>query len=155
MVVIKSLRFLSTALRHTIILRAASNTTQKMADEVSKAQSAKPEADTIFGKILRKEIPCNFIYEDDKCVAFHDVNPQGPVHFLVIPRKPIRMLSEADDVDGELLGHLMLTARKVAKDQGLADGYRLVVNNGKHGCQSVYHLHLHVIGGRQMEWPPG
>lgn len=126
-----------------------------MADEVSRAQVAKPGGDTIFGKILRKEIPCNFIHEDDKCVAFHDVNPQAPVHFLVIPRKPIRMLSETDDFDGELLGHLLLTARKVAKEQGLADGYRMVINNGKHGCQSVYHLHLHVLGGRQMGWPPG
>lgn len=155
MTIIKSLRFLSTALRHTIILRATVCTTQKMADEVSRAQVAKPGGDTIFGKILRKEIPCNFIHEDDKCVAFHDVNPQAPVHFLVIPRKPIRMLSETDDFDGELLGHLLLTARKVAKEQGLADGYRMVINNGKHGCQSVYHLHLHVLGGRQMEWPPG
>uniref|UniRef100_A0A1B6EGC4 HIT domain-containing protein n=1 Tax=Clastoptera arizonana TaxID=38151 RepID=A0A1B6EGC4_9HEMI len=131
------------------------NFISKMSDEVSKAKSAGPTGDTIFGKILRKEIPCKFIYEDDKCVAFHDINAQAPVHFLVIPRKPIPMLSDAEDCDDKLLGHLMLTARKLAKDLKLNDGYRLVINNGKDGCQSVYHLHIHILGGRQMDWPPG
>ncbi|GLH03465.1 Histidine triad nucleotide-binding protein 1 [Gryllus bimaculatus] len=126
-----------------------------MADEVEKAQIATPGGDTIFGKILRKEIPCNFIYEDDKCVAFHDINPQAPTHFLVIPRKPIPQLSLADDSDDQLLGHLMVVARRVAKEQGLSRGFRLVVNDGADGCQSVYHLHLHVLGGRQLQWPPG
>ncbi|KAK7601005.1 hypothetical protein V9T40_008446 [Parthenolecanium corni] len=126
-----------------------------MADEVAKAQEAKPSEDTIFGKILRKEIPCKFIYEDDQCVAFHDVSPQAPVHFLVIPRKPISTLSQAEDSDELLLGHLMLVARKVAKDLGLENGFRLVVNNGRDGAQSVYHLHIHILGGRQMKWPPG
>ncbi|XP_033186008.1 histidine triad nucleotide binding protein 1 [Bombus vancouverensis nearcticus] len=128
---------------------------RKMATEVEKAQTAAPSEDTIFGKILRKEIPCNFIYEDDQCVAFHDINGQAPVHFLVIPRKPIPQLSTAEDGDEALLGHLMIVARKVAKQQGLNDGFRLVINDGKHGAQSVYHLHLHVLGGRQMKWPPG
>lgn len=123
--------------------------------EVEKAAQAAPGGDTIFGKILRKEIPCNFIYEDEKCVAFNDVNPQAPVHFLVIPKKPIAMLSEAGEKDVEILGHLLLTAKKVAQDQGLENGYRLVINNGKDGAQSVYHLHIHIMGGRQMNWPPG
>ena len=128
---------------------------RKMASEVEKAQTAAPGGDTIFGKILRKEISCKFIYEDDQCVAFHDVNPQAPVHFLVIPRKPIPHLSTSGDEDEALLGHLLVVARKVAKQQNLNDGFRLVINDGKHGAQSVYHLHLHVLGGRQMQWPPG
>ncbi|XP_034940284.1 histidine triad nucleotide-binding protein 1 [Chelonus insularis] len=128
---------------------------RKMASEVEKAQSAAPADDTIFGKILRKEIPCTFIYEDDQCVAFNDVNPQAPKHFLVIPRKPIAQLFTAEDGDEALLGHLMNVARKVAKQEGLDNGFRLVINNGRDGAQSVYHLHLHVLGGRQMQWPPG
>ncbi|KAH8398490.1 hypothetical protein KR215_006735, partial [Drosophila sulfurigaster] len=127
----------------------------RMASEVEKAQSAAASEDTIFGKILRKEIPCKFIYEDEKCVAFNDVAPQAPTHFLVIPRKPIAQLSLAEDGDAELLGHLLLVGRKVAKDLGLEKGYRVVINNGQHGAQSVYHLHLHFLGGRQMQWPPG
>ena len=88
-------------------------------------------------------------------MAFHDVNKQAPTHFLVIPRKPIAQLSLAAEEDAGLLGHLMLVGSKVAKDLGLAEGYRVVINNGKHGAQSVYHLHLHFLGGRQMQWPPG
>lgn len=126
-----------------------------MSSEVDKAQAAAPSEDTIFGKILRKEIPCNFIYEDDKCVAFHDITAQAPTHFLVIPRKPIAMLSQATAEDESLLGHLMVVGSKVAKDLGLENGYRVVINNGKDGAQSVYHLHLHFLGGRQMKWPPG
>lgn len=123
--------------------------------EVEKAASATPGGDTIFGKILRKEIPATFIYEDDKCVAFNDVAPQAPKHFLVIPRKPLPTLADAEDDDEQLLGHLMLVARRVAKEQGLDKGFRVVINNGQEGAQSVYHLHLHVMGGRQMQWPPG
>ncbi|XP_060808686.1 adenosine 5'-monophosphoramidase HINT1 [Amyelois transitella] len=127
-----------------------------MADEVEKAQSAVAGGDTIFGKILRKEIPAKFVYEDDECVAFHDVNPQAPTHILVIPRKPIPQLSKADDADEKLLGHLLIAARKVAAQAGLdKSGFRLVINDGKDGAQSVYHLHIHVIGGRQLKWPPG
>ncbi|XP_008551936.1 adenosine 5'-monophosphoramidase HINT1 isoform X1 [Microplitis demolitor] len=128
---------------------------KKMASEVEKAQSAAPGEDTIFGKILRKEIPCKFIYEDNQCVAFHDLNAQAPTHFLVIPRKPITQLSKVTDEDEPLLGHLMNVACKVAKQEGLDAGFRLVVNDGQNGAQSVYHLHLHVLGGRQMQWPPG
>eukprot|EP00105_Crassostrea_gigas_P013130 XP_011429343.1 PREDICTED: histidine triad nucleotide-binding protein 1 [Crassostrea gigas] len=126
-----------------------------MSEEIEKAQQAKPGGDTIFGKIARKEIPCEFIYEDDQCVAFNDLSPQAPVHFLVIPKKPISRLSEAEDADEQLLGHLVLAAKKVAKQQGLNDGYRLVINDGPMGGQSVYHIHIHVMSGRQMGWPPG
>ncbi|VEN61991.1 unnamed protein product [Callosobruchus maculatus] len=126
-----------------------------MADEVQLAQSAQAGGDTIFGKILRKEIPCNFIYEDDVCVAFDDINPQAPVHFLVIPRKPISQLSKAEDTDEALLGHLLIVAKKVAEKRGLSDGFRIVINDGRVGAQSVYHLHVHVLSGRQMHWPPG
>ncbi|XP_039439294.1 adenosine 5'-monophosphoramidase HINT1 [Culex pipiens pallens] len=127
-----------------------------MSDEVAKAQAADAAAeDTIFGKILRKEIPCTFIYEDDKCVAFHDISAQAPVHFLVIPRKPIAQLSKATEEDEALLGHLMLVGKKVAAEQGMDEGFRVVINDGKNGAQSVYHLHLHFLGGRQMKWPPG
>ncbi|XP_065185892.1 adenosine 5'-monophosphoramidase HINT1-like [Sycon ciliatum] len=127
-----------------------------MASEVEKAQSAAPEEDTIFGKISRGEIPCKFVYEDDTALAFDDLAPQAPVHFLVIPRKPIAQLSKATDEDEALLGHLLTVARKVAVQKGLdADGYRVLISNGKNGRQSVYHLHLHVLGGRQMSWPLG
>ena len=90
-----------------------------------------------------------------QCVAFKDIDPQAPTHFLVIPRKPLPQLSSATEEDRDLLGHLMLVADKVAQAQGLQGGYRLAVNNGADGAQSVYHLHLHVLGGRQMGWPPG
>ncbi|XP_035221072.1 histidine triad nucleotide-binding protein 1-like [Stegodyphus dumicola] len=124
-------------------------------DEMLKAKLAVPGDDTVFGKILRGEIPTTFIYEDDKCVAFKDVNPQAPVHILVIPRKPIIRLSVAEEEDAPLIGHLMLVAKKVAKEQGLDKGFRVVVNDGPDGGQSVYHLHVHVLGGRALRWPPG
>jgi histidine triad (HIT) family protein len=111
-------------------------------------------AETIFGKIARGEVPAKVVYEDDRALAFHDVDPQAPTHILVIPRRPIEKLAAAEDKDASLLGHLMLVARRVAKDAGLED-YRLVVNNGAGAGQSVFHLHLHVLGGRPMRWPPG
>ncbi|NXY75125.1 HINT1 protein, partial [Glareola pratincola] len=126
-----------------------------MADEISKAQAARPGGDTIFGKIIRKEIPANIIYEDDQCLAFHDISPQAPTHFLVIPKKPIVRLSEAEDSDESLLGHLMIVGKKRAAHLGLTNGFRMVVNEGPEGGQSVYHVHLHVLGGRQLGWPPG
>jgi len=110
--------------------------------------------DTIFGKIARGEAPAKIVYEDDRALAFHDVNPQAPTHILVIPRRPIEKLAATDENDASLLGHLMLVARKVAADAGLED-YRLVVNNGRGAGQTVFHLHLHVLGGRSMRWPPG
>ncbi|CAA95802.1 Histidine triad nucleotide-binding protein 1 [Caenorhabditis elegans] len=111
--------------------------------------------DTLFGKIIRKEIPAKIIFEDDEALAFHDVSPQAPIHFLVIPKRRIDMLENAVDSDAALIGKLMVTASKVAKQLGMANGYRVVVNNGKDGAQSVFHLHLHVLGGRQLQWPPG
>ncbi|KAK6630783.1 Histidine triad nucleotide-binding protein 1 [Polyplax serrata] len=126
-----------------------------MANEVEKAQAAVPEGDTIFGKILRNEMYCKFIYEDDRCVAFNDINPQAPVHFLVIPRKPISQLSKSQAEDESLLGHLLYVAKVVAEQVGLKNGFRTVINDGRDGCQSVYHLHIHVLGGRQLSWPPG
>lgn len=125
-------------------------------DEVSKAQTAKLSgAPTIFSKIIDKKIPAKILYEDDQCMAFSDVTPQAPVHFLVIPKKIIPMLSLANKNDDLLLGHLLLVAKDVAEQQKLEKGYRVVINNGPHGSQSVYHLHIHVLGGRQMDWPPG
>ncbi|XP_078425056.1 adenosine 5'-monophosphoramidase HINT1 [Cetorhinus maximus] len=126
-----------------------------MAAETVKAQNARAGGDTIFGKIIRKEIPCDLLYEDDKCIAFHDIQPQAPTHFLVVPKKPIAQLSKAEDSDAELLGHLMIVGKKCALKLGLTNGYRLILNEGEDGGQSVYHIHLHVCGGRQMLWPPG
>jgi histidine triad (HIT) family protein len=112
-------------------------------------------ADTIFGRIIRREIPARIEFEDDLCLAFHDVAPQAPVHVLVIPKKPIASLAEAAASDGPLLGHLVLVATRLATTLGLGDGYRLVVNCGPDGGQSVDHLHVHLLGGRQLGWPPG
>lgn len=111
-------------------------------------------SDTIFGKIARGEIPAKKVYEDDRCLAFHDVAPQAPTHLLVIPRQPIPRLSQAQDGDEPLLGHLLRVASRVAKEAGLTD-YRLVVNDGAGAGQTVFHLHVHVLGGRPMAWPPG
>jgi len=111
--------------------------------------------DTIFGKIIRREIPADIVYEDDLALAFNDVQPQAPVHILLIPKKPIVKLSDAQESDRDLLGHLLLTAKRVAQEAGLSNGYRVVINTDSDGGQSVYHLHLHILGGRQMTWPPG
>src|SRR5271170_2402944 len=104
--------------------------------------------DNIFQKIIERKIPATIVYEDDRCLAFRDVNPQAPVHVLVIPKKEISSLSQAADDDAPLLGHLLSTARSVATQLGLANGYRVVINCGPDGGQSVDHLHLHVLGGR-------
>jgi len=111
--------------------------------------------DTIFGKIIRREIPADIVYEDDLALAFKDVQSQAPVHILVIPKKPIVKLTDAQESDRDLLGHLLLTAKRVAQEAGLTNGYRVVINTDSDGGQSVYHLHLHILGGRQMTWPPG
>lgn len=125
--------------------------------EVAKAQKAAPggAAPTIFSRILDRSLPADILYEDQQCLVFRDVAPQAPVHFLVIPKKPIPRISQAEEEDQQLLGHLLLVAKNIAKAEGLKDGYRLVVNDGKMGAQSVYHLHIHVLGGRQLQWPPG
>ncbi|BAW97406.1 histidine triad protein [[Synechococcus] sp. NIES-970] len=112
-------------------------------------------SDTIFAKIIRREIPADIVYEDDLALGFRDVNPQAPVHILVIPKKPIPMLSEADDADQALLGHLLLTVKKIAQQENLAKGYRVVLNTGEDGGQTVFHLHLHLLGDRPLAWPPG
>jgi histidine triad (HIT) family protein len=114
-----------------------------------------PSPDTIFGKIIRREIPADIVYEDDLCLAFRDITPQAPVHILVIPKKPIPQIELAESEDHALLGHLLLTVKKVAAQVGLTNGYRVVINNGADGGQTVNHLHLHILGGRQLHWPPG
>ncbi|MCO5050926.1 MAG: histidine triad nucleotide-binding protein [Verrucomicrobiae bacterium] len=111
---------------------------------------------TLFEKIAAREIPAQIIYEDDQVLAFRDVAPQAPVHILVIPRQPIARIAEAQPQDQSLLGHLLLKAAQIATQQGLdASGYRLVINNGPDGGESVPHLHCHLFGGRKMQWPPG
>ena len=111
--------------------------------------------DNIFLKIIEKKIPAKIIHEDDRCVAFHDVNPQAPVHVLIIPRKVIPTHADITPEDRELLGHLHLVAAQLADKLGLADGYRLVLNCKERAGQTVPHLHLHLLGGRAMGWPPG
>ena len=111
-------------------------------------------ADTIFGKIARGEASAQIVYEDDLALAFRDVSPQAPTHLLVIPRKPIERLAVAEEGDTPLLGHLLMVAQRVAADAGLED-YRVVVNNGAGAGQTVFHLHVHVLGGRPFGWPPG
>ncbi len=112
-------------------------------------------SDTIFGKIIRQEIPADIVYEDDLTLAFRDVNPQAPVHILIIPKQPIVSIAEANEADAALLGHLLLTVKRVATQEGLEEGYRIVINTGKDGGQTVFHLHLHLLGKRMMAWPPG
>lgn len=111
--------------------------------------------ETIFSKIIRKEIPADIVYEDDLALAFKDIHPQAPVHILVIPKKPIATVSDAESEDQALMGHLLLTVKRVVEQVGLDNGYRVVINNGVDGGQTVPHLHLHILGGRQMGWPPG
>ena len=111
---------------------------------------------TIFGRIAAGEIPADIVYEDDDLVAFRDLSPQAPTHILIIPRKPIRTLNDLEEADAELVGKLFLAAAKVAKQVGIAEaGYRVVVNCNAVGGQTVFHLHLHLLGGRPMQWPPG
>ncbi len=109
---------------------------------------------TLFSKIIAGEIPSDRVYEDDQCIAFRDINPAAPTHVLVIPRKEIPRLDAMEPADEGLVGHLMRVATRVAKQEGL-DDFRVVVNNGAGAGQTVFHLHLHVIGGRAMSWPPG
>jgi histidine triad (HIT) family protein len=113
-------------------------------------------ADTLFTKIIRREIPADIVFEDDDVLAFRDIAPQAPAHVLFIPKKPIATLNEATDADAALLGKLMLAAARWAKTQGYADdGYRVVMNCNEKGGQTVFHIHLHLLAGRQMHWPPG
>jgi histidine triad (HIT) family protein len=112
-------------------------------------------SETIFSKIIRKEIPADIVYEDDLALAFRDVQPQAPVHILVIPKQPIESIDRATDSDAALLGHLLLIVKRVAAQEGLVKGYRVVINTGEDGGQTVFHLHLHLLGKRAMAWPPG
>jgi histidine triad (HIT) family protein len=111
---------------------------------------------TLFEKIIARELPGRIIYEDEQVVAFRDINPQAPVHVLIVPRKPIPRIGMAVTAEQTLLGHLLLKAAEVAAKEGLGEtGYRLVINNGRHAGEAVPHLHLHILGGRPMSWPPG
>lgn len=111
---------------------------------------------TIFSKIIAGEIPADIVYEDDQVLAFRDINPQAPVHILIIPRKEIPTVNDVAEADRELVGHLVTTAATIARTEGIADdGYRLVFNCNSQGGQEVYHLHLHLMGGRKMGWPAG
>jgi len=110
---------------------------------------------TIFQKIIDREIPARIEYEDEQCVVLHDIQPQAPVHLLIVPKKLVTRLAAAGPGDEPMLGHLLLVAGELAKKLNLADGFRLVINNGPHACESVPHLHIHMLAQRQMSWPPG
>lgn len=110
---------------------------------------------TVFQRIADREIPATIVHEDDLCLAIRDIQPQAPVHILIFPKQPIVRLAEAAPADQALLGHLLLTAQSVARKLNLDAGFRVVINNGPHGGESVPHLHVHLLGGRQLAWPPG
>ena len=110
---------------------------------------------TIFQKIIDREIPARIEHEDDYCIVIHDIHPQAPVHLLIIPKKPLARAGDATAADEAILGHLIVAAGLVAKKLGLTNGYRLVINNGPDACESVPHLHIHLLARRQMTWPPG
>ena len=112
-------------------------------------------AETIFDKIIRKEVPAQIVYEDELCLAFKDINPQAPLHLLIIPKQQIATVNDIDLAQRELVGHLFYAAGKIAKEHGVADdGYRLVLNCNNHGGQTVYHIHVHMLAGKPMGWPP-
>jgi len=110
---------------------------------------------TIFEKIIAREIPADILHEDELCIAIRDIDPKAPTHFLVIPKQVIPRIGEAQQEDQTVLGHLLLVAGKVARMEGVEKGFRVVINNGSEGGETVPHLHIHVLGGRQMSWPPG
>jgi histidine triad (HIT) family protein len=114
------------------------------------------EEETVFSQIIEKKKPAEIIYEDEEVVAFKDINPQAPVHVLIVPRKPIPKLTDVDESDAAVLGKMVMIAKKIAEDFGLdEDGFRLLTNQGKNGGQTIYHLHFHLLGGRRLMWPPG
>lgn len=112
-------------------------------------------AKTLFEKIIAGELPATLLHEDAHCVALHDINPQAPLHVLIVPRKPIPRLCDASQEDQALLGHLLRVASQIATEQGHGESFRVVVNNGAGAGQSVFHLHLHLLAGRALSWPPG
>ena len=111
--------------------------------------------ETVFSKIIRGEIPADIVYDDEQVLAFRDISPVAPVHILIIPKRPIAQIEHVEQSDTHVLGHMMYVATQIAKEQGLTNGYRLVLNNGSQGGQSVFHIHLHLLGGRDLSWPPG
>ncbi|WP_369599987.1 histidine triad nucleotide-binding protein [Hahella sp. SMD15-11] len=112
-------------------------------------------SETIFSKIIRREIPADIVYEDEHSLAFRDINPQAPVHLLIIPKTPIATINEINESNKDVVGHLFVVAAKLAKEMGFAeDGYRVVMNCNEHGGQTVYHIHLHLLAGKPMGWPP-
>ncbi len=111
--------------------------------------------ETLFTKIINRQIPAEIVYEDDMAIAFKDINPQAPIHLLIVPKKPLPSLVEAVPEDHRILGHLLMTVKRVAAQVGLENGYRVVINTGHDGGQTVAHLHLHLLGGRPLHWPPG
>ena len=114
------------------------------------------EEETIFSQIIDKKKPAEIIFEDEEVIAFKDINPQAPVHVLIVPRKPIPKLTDAEESDTAILGKMVMVAKQIAKDFGLdEDGFRLLLNEGKNGGQTIYHLHFHLLGGRRLMWPPG
>ncbi|CAD6342269.1 unnamed protein product [Miscanthus lutarioriparius] len=129
-----------------------------MSSEKEAALATVPnDSPTIFDKIIKKEIPCTVVYEDEKVLPFRDINPQAPTHILIISKVKdgLTGLSKAEERHVEIPGYLLYVAKVVTKQEGLEDGYRVVINDGPSGCQSVYHIHVHLLGGRQMNWPPG
>ena len=112
------------------------------------------ESKTIFGQIIRGEVPCEEVYNDEKCLAFRDIEPQAPTHIIVIPKKEIESLKTTKEGDQELLGHLLLVSAKIASQEGLKS-WRTIINTGEEAGQTVFHLHIHLIGGRPLSWPPG
>ncbi|KAL9270901.1 Adenylylsulfatase HINT1-like protein [Drosera capensis] len=146
------------AITSHITASSSSSSSSSMASEKEAALAAVPsDSPTIFDKIINKEIPSKIVYEDEQVLAFRDISPQAPTHILIIPKVKdgLTGLSKAEEGHCEILGHLLYTAKLVAKQEGLEDGFRVVINDGPLGCQSVYHIHLHLLGGRQMNWPPG
>uniref|UniRef100_M4BM87 HIT domain-containing protein n=1 Tax=Hyaloperonospora arabidopsidis (strain Emoy2) TaxID=559515 RepID=M4BM87_HYAAE len=147
--------------RHPVVpfaYRFMSSDERTKADAAAVSGSTSRDAnETIFDKIIKKQIPASIAYEDEQCLAFHDVNPQAPVHILVIPkdRDGLTQLARAEESHKAVLGHLLFVAKLVAEQQKLDKGFRIVINDGVDGCQSVFHLHLHLLGGRKLGWPPG
>jgi len=110
---------------------------------------------TLFEKIIARQIPADIVFEDDQCLAFRDIAPQAPVHILIVPKNPLERVGAASRADCALLGHLLFSAAEIARLEKLVDGFRIVINNGSHGGETVPHLHVHLLGGRQLAWPPG
>ncbi|KAG8078257.1 hypothetical protein GUJ93_ZPchr0007g3847 [Zizania palustris] len=141
-----------------VVLASHFSTSSHLGSEKEAALAADPsDGPTIFDKILWKEIPSQVVYEDEKTLAFRDISPQAPVHIIIIPKVKdgLSRLAKAEERHFKVMGHLLYAAKIIAKQEKLDDGFRIIINDGPNGCQSVYHLHIHLLGGRQMNWPPG